>query len=457
MHGAPTLLVTHPTGYESERAYALETVLGTLLGLRHVARPARRDDVAITVDGAADRCLRVADVLFATHERDWLTEAALPPRPLERLTVPGEEPLALLYAVSGPGPSLSGGEAWLGVDVFGGAFFMLTRYEELVRTGRDAHDRFPAEASIAFQERFLERPIVHEYAELLWDQLAALWPGLTRAARRFRLSPSHDVDWPAMPDRPAHAVVRNVVADVIRRRDTALAVDRVRWEVARRRGRLVDDPYDRFDELMDLSERAGVRSAFYFMAGATRPGVDGGYSLRDPRIEGVLRRIHDRGHEIGLHPSYDSFLRPEVIVAEFASLKAACSKLGIEQAQWGGRQHFLRWHNPTTWQAWEDAGLDYDSTLTFAGHAGFRTGACVEFPVFNLRSRRRLRLRERPLIAMDGALFGSFRATHREAEEIVVRLRDRCRRVGGDFRFLWHNSNLLSRRDLNLYTRILAT
>ena len=56
----------------------------------------------------------------------------------------------------------------LGVDVLGSAFFMLTRYEELVRSERDPRDRFPATMSLAYRERFLDRPIVNEYAEILW-------------------------------------------------------------------------------------------------------------------------------------------------------------------------------------------------------------------------------------------------------------------------------------------------
>ena len=454
MSNDATLLIEHPPAYEPERAYALEVVLGTILDVPFVSREGRRRDVAITVLGAPQGCLRMADVLFATPQADWLTDAAMPRRPLESLDVGGDDTLPLLYSSANPGPPLADDEAWLSADVFGSAFFMLTRYEELVCAERDSHGRFPAHASIADQEGFLRRPIVHDYAELLWTELRKLWPRLRRPIRAPGLSISHDVDWPTMPPLPGPTVVRSVGGDLILRRDPQLAVSRLRWELARRRGDVRRDPHDTFDELMDVSEEAGIRSAFYFMAGVTRPGVDGGYSLENPHISAVLRRIHDRGHEIGLHPSYESFRRPEVIASEFTTLRETCARLGIEQSVWGGRQHFLRWQNPTTWQAWDDAGLDYDATLTFADRAGFRTGACIEHPVFNLRTRRQLRLRERPLIVMDGTLFHYEGASHREAEVIIGRLRDQCRRVGGDFTLLWHNSNLLSRKDRALYSRV---
>ena len=63
-----------------------------------------------------------------------------------------------------------------GVDVFGGAFLMLTRYEEVVVPTRDSYGRFPASASVAHREGFLGLPVVDVYVELRWTPL-----------RRYRL------------------------------------------------------------------------------------------------------------------------------------------------------------------------------------------------------------------------------------------------------------------------------
>jgi hypothetical protein len=430
------IVVEHPPGYPAERAHALEIVLGAILGVGYEAREAPRGDVVLRPAGE-EGAVRVADVLFATPPDAWLTDRALPREPLTR---DGELPL--LYAVTDE-PALASGETWLGLDVFGSAFFMATRYEELVRAERDQHERFPSAAATAVRAGFATRPILHDYAEQLWSRLQASWPRLTRPQPTARLLPSHDVDWPAMPARPLAAVLRTVAGDVVLRRDPRLARDRAGWELARRRGRLQRDPFDTFDELMDLSEAVATRSAFYFLA-------DGTYALDD--VAPLLRRVHERGHEIGLHPGYDSFRRPDAIATQLQALQQACARLGIEQETWGGRMHYLQWENPTTWQALEDAGLDYDTTIGYAEHGGFRSGLCVEHPVFNLRSRTQLRLRERPLVAMDGALLG-----HHDAEQTLLALRGECARVGGDFTLLWHNSALLSRRERALLHRIMGS
>ena len=82
------------------------------------------------------------------------------------------------------------------LDIFGSAFFMLTCYEEIANEIKDLHGRFPATASISFQEGFLDRPIINEYIEILWSLLKKCWPNFKRKKHFFRILPSHDVDIP---------------------------------------------------------------------------------------------------------------------------------------------------------------------------------------------------------------------------------------------------------------------
>ena len=350
----------------------------------------------------------------------------------------------------------------IGFDLFGGAFFLLTRYEEVARPVRDRHDRFPATASVAYRAGFLDRPVVNEYVELLWQCLQRLWPRLERRPRSPRILLSHDVDWPVVTLRRSRPqTIRAAAGDLVRRRDWRLAVDRWRSWGAVRAGDWDADVGNTFDFIMSESERHGLSSAFNFIAGHSAGAIDGAYTLDDPWIRSLLRRIHDRGHEIGLHPSYNTYLDPERTKAEFARLREACQDLGIEQAVWGGRQHYLRWRNPQTWQNWADAGLTYDSTLGFADEIGFRGGVCYEYPVFNLLTRQRLDLVERPLIVMDATLLGDSdrpggSVSPAAAIAQIVALSDRCRQFDGDFTLLWHNTWLLQESQKAAYQECLG-
>jgi hypothetical protein len=458
------LLIRHPPSYPQERAYILDVVLGEFLGLEFTAQAEERLDTEIALAQAPDgKRLLVSEGLFATPATLWLSSESLPARPLARWAL-APEPLGsglleaelpILYGESLPAGSFYeelGRTARLGLDVFGSIFFQLTRYEEIADDTRDAHDRFPHEASLAHREGFLGRPLANEYLELLWAALERLGGSLQRRRHTFTERLSHDVDWPLHKPLSSPRLAKAMLGDVVRRRDAGLAGARLRARNARRRSDTAGDSYNSFDFIMDLSEQEGLRSAFYFQAGRTDARFDGTYSLEEPWIGALIRRIHERGHEIGLHPSYATFRDPLAILSEREVLAGVCERLGVLQPQWGGRQHFLRWENPTTWRGWEQAGLAYDSSLGFSHAAGFRCGVCFEYPVFDLRERRRLRLRERPLVAMEMAVIDGPGTSERAAVESIDALRRRCRHFGGEFTLLWHNSRLASRRERALYT-----
>jgi hypothetical protein len=420
-----TLRVETPPSFRPEREWVFR-VVGERLGISFRHAIAERSDVRIT-DG--ERELLLPDGLFGHAETDWLTKRSMPSRPLANT----DSGLPVLYG-STAAP-----------DLLGGIFFLLTRYEEAVSTERDEHDRFPVRASLAAEEGFVERPLADEYVDALWARLKAVWPRLERRSSQFRVIPTHDVDSPRSEGRGLARELVSVAADLVRRRDPALAVRRLRFV-----GGSGPDPLDTFDQLMEASESRGLRAAFYFMS-----GPDAEYSLDDPAIVALLRRVNERGHEIGFHAGYKSFRDPSVFRAEVEELRRVCREAGIEQEIRGGRQHFLRWENPTTWRIWDEAGLEYESTLGFADAPGFRCGTCHEFPVFDLGARRALRLRERPLIAMEVSALGYLGLRPTAALARFAALKDRCREAGGDFVALWHNTMVADRTGLRLYEAVL--
>jgi hypothetical protein len=462
----PLVRITHPAGRQSERRYVYRVVFEEFLGIPFEAvEDPRAQDVRLSVLDGAPRGLRLEDCLFATGVADWLSRESLPTTPLPNWSVSnpalwplGNLTLPVIYgsAQTFATSSMSNDDdVFLPIDVFGSIFLMLTRYEEVALSERDEHDRFPASASLAFAGGFLDRPIVDEYVEVLWRFMVSLWPQLERPARRYELVLTHDIDWPFVAyGSSARQLGVAVTHDLVQRRDADLALRRLRSCLLRRPD---EDPANTFDFIMDQSEQYGVQSEFYFVAGRTAGSLDGTYSLKDSAIQELIKKIHLRGHTVGLHTSYETFRDPIQTRREFTRLLKVAEKLGIEQELWGGRQHYLRWANPVTWRNWESAGLDYDSSVGFADHVGFRCGTGQEYPVFDLCDSQELRLRERPLIVMDGTLRGSryMATTTDEASDWIVRLADSCRRVNGSLVILWHNSQLTRSSDKSFYRNFL--
>lgn len=155
-----------------------------------------------------------------------------------------------------------------------------------------------------------------------------------------------------------------------------------------------------------------------------------------------MRRVHDRGHEVGFHAGFGTADDAGRTAEEFDHLRGVAGRRGVEQERWGGRQHFLEW-GPRTWRNWDEAGLAYDSTLAFREAVGFRTGTCHEYPVFDLVARRPLALREQPFQVMDVTLFGPMGLRPDAALEAVLGIARACRRFRGDLGILWHNDEVL--------------
>jgi hypothetical protein len=460
------ITIRTPTSYEPERRYILSLLLSEFLGLDIQIQSENRGDVQITTgDG---RRLLIADGLFSVPEDQWLRPASLPIQPLQvwnLRTVPitamtVDHMVPVIYGKDPDSPyffTISESEVSLGLDIFGAAFFMLTRYEEVVKPVRDQRGRFAASASLAYQEGFIKRPIINEYLAILWACLKQLWPGLQPKPRRFQIHLGHDVDIPlCIAGRPFTQILKNAAGDVVKRKKPSLVQQRFRSFVQTRRGNVDADLCNTFDLIMDISEKQDLRSSFYFITDTSARENNAHYSMSNPWIRKLLRKIHGRGHEIGLHPSYNTFRNPLQIRREFEILLEVTRAEDICQEEWGGRQHFLRWEAPTTWQAYEDAGLDYDNTLSFADHAGFRCGVCSEFSTFNLQTRRALSLKERPLIVMDATVLDKqyMHMPHRQAFQEMVDLIQRCKMFNGNFCLLWHNSYLIEKQKVELYRSI---
>lgn len=320
-------------------------------------------------------------------------------------------------------------EAVCGPDLIASTFFMLTRWEEFALPDRDRHGRFPAEKSLAFRSGFLDRPVVNEYAALLRDVFARLGVELPEPTRQYQLDFSCDVDHPRLWWSAADRL-KTLAGSIFSRgnpREAGYWLSRYFFKK--------QDPYDVFDQWLDLFEKNNISASFNFLG--RRPNTsDCWYPLGHPFVGHLLQTIASRGHRIGFHPSYEAFEDEGTFTRELASLREAAA-VPVNS----GRQHYLRFAAPHTWQVWEDHGLEQDSTLGYPEAEGFRCGICVDYPVFNFLTRKMLRLREKPLIVMDVTLAQYRNYTPQQALERLLYLRRQVERHRGAFGLLWHNSS----------------
>jgi len=320
-----------------------------------------------------------------------------------------------------------------GIDIFASSFFMLTRWEELVNKKRDEHQRFPGKYSLAYKNNFLNRPVVNEYVELLWNMLKKLGIKQERKKNNFNLILTHDVDklykfynW--------KNILRRLGGDIIKRKNIKIFLNTAKKYLNVRR-ELEKDPFDSFDYLTKKSNSIGMKSRFYFMSGGNSM-YDNNYLIKDAR--NIINEIKKRNHLVGFHASYNSYNNLELWQKEKDKIEEVC-KLKVSE----GRQHYLRFEVPYTWRIWDKNNMKVDSTCGYVDVEGFRCGTGDEFYVFDVLKRKKLKLKERPLIIMEGTLNGkNYRnLSKEEAMEIINYYFNITKKYHSTITLLWHNSS----------------
>ncbi len=346
---------------------------------------------------------------------------------------------ALFYAESEPGqPPVeysSVGILHFNIDLVSTTFFMLSRWEETVTPNRDEKGRFPGWASVAGRQGFLTRPIVDEWALVLRMWLQTLVPEWRPDPGQFRVLLSHDVDVP-LKYRSVPALLKPVIKAIIRHQSLSEAIRLFQIGLRSLISWKQDPYYLALLKLMQMSENYRLHSAYYFKT-SDKGSFDSGYDLNREPYASILHEIQQREHEVGFHPGYSTFKNPITLRQE----KERLDKI-LGYSHYGGRQHHLLFQVPDTWRAWNDLGLLYDSTLTYADCVGFRCGTCHPYPVYDIETDCPLELIEIPLIVMERTLFEEKyqSASPEEGFQQIITLAERCQTVGGVFTLLWHNS-----------------
>jgi len=455
--------IFHPSSYINERRYIHGVIFNHWLDIKYSEEIHELDYTIISFSSEKEKKkIILEDGLFSIPRDKWLSKESLPKCPLSHIdlsTMPFKDAvynlkLPIIYGKKGNNIHINGDTIHIEIDILGSIFFMISRYEEIVKQTYDAHERFYAKASLAYEARFLNRPIVNEYLDLLCHCLKILCPNIKFRERSYKLFLTHDVDCPFSPNNKSLVgKIKTSIADLLKRKDLPLFYKRILFSTFSKE--INRDPNNTFDFIMNTSEKNNVKSSFYFISGNTAGSIDGCYNLDMPAIRQLMKNIHERGHEIGLHPSYNTFLSRDNLKKEFENLLRVAKLENIKQDYWGGRHHYLRWRAPTTWQNWEDVGLNYDSTLSFADHIGFRCGVCYDFPVFNLLTSQQLNLKEIPLIVMEGSLLGEQyqNKSLSQSYDDIFELSETVKFFKGTFTLLWHNDMLISSRQKEIYKK----
>ena len=320
-------------------------------------------------------------------------------------------------------------------DLFSAAFYLLTSYEEYFSKQTDEHGRFDVNVSLLYRNNSLEIPLIDRWAYGLKEELEKEYPDFKCELRKYRFISTFDIDYPFLY---LYKGIPKTIGLVLR--------DLMRFDFRSFRERLnvlfhlIPDPYmQTIIKIDNFHKKAG--RPYYLFALLGRTGKYGRSTLRPTlSYNDYLKNLEQV--TIGSHPSYDTFHHPDRLIKEKKELENLLDKeVTVE------RRHFLRMTCPQSFREAELAGFKEDFTLGFARAPGFRSGTAVPYHFYDVEKDTLSNLLIHPTIVMDSTLIRHLEYSPGFALLKLKQFADECKKSGGDYLWLWHNSNLAEKKN----------
>jgi len=328
-------------------------------------------------------------------------------------------------------------------DLFAASFYLLTLYEEYFSKNLDKHGRYNSNESLIYKSGFLEIPLIDRWAYLLKGELEKKYPNTIFNKRKFRFISTVDVDHPyKYLNKGILKSFGRILQDLLNRKfkniKTRLAVCL----------RILPDPYIEILEWLNRVHKEFGKSYYLFALMKDR-GKYGRKTLYP--LSAYYRYLRNlTSATVGLHPSYDTYINYKQLITEKKQLEKVLKKDGIVTS----RQHFLRMYVPETFRHLESAGFKDDFTVAFSHAPGFRSGTAVPYYFYDVEKDVESKLLLHPTVVMDATLITHLCLQPDAALEKIKRLIDECKKSGGDFISLWHNSNLADNSKNNIWQKV---
>ena len=319
-------------------------------------------------------------------------------------------------------------------DIFAGAFYLVSRYEEYLPYVRDPYGRFTHEGSLAYRSDFLHRPLVNEWAMLLEKKLGIHYPELEFPRRSFSFINTIDVDQVWL--YKGKNILRQFLGslrDLLRGKFKDL---HTRYSVLLLKD---PDPYNTFDYILRLQKKSGYKSIFFFLF-APYGWKDRNVSVLSPSFRNQIRECQDLA-SIGIHPSFASFEKPEQLTQEISNLEEV-THIPITKS----RFHYLRMQLPNSYRSLLENEIEEDYSMGYARECGFRSSVCSAHAFYDLEQDFETTLRIFPFCVMDSALIYHMQKTPEQALQLIKQHIRSVYEVRGTFISIWHNETLSNQK-----------
>ena len=319
-------------------------------------------------------------------------------------------------------------------DIFAAGFYLISRYEEYLPHVKDEFERFPAEESLAFQNKFLDKPVIDIWAYKFRDILLLKFPDfeteIISKERKFEFISTIDVD--IAYKYKNKGVIRTLGGFIkdLSRFDLQEIWYRSLVIIGFRK-----DPFDVFKRLITMHKKHDVKTIFFFLL-SNYTDFDKNTSPGNLKYKLLIKNVADY-FKVGIHPSYYTMKDEQKMRKEKKRLEEIVN-FPINKS----RQHYLRIDLPETYQKLVDIEVGEDYTMGFASYYGFRASTCTPFHFYDIDFEIQTPLKVFPYAIMDGTLKEYLNYTPKKSLDIILELAEEVKKVNGVFITLFHNESI---------------
>ncbi len=314
-------------------------------------------------------------------------------------------------------------------DLFGAAFWLLTRYEEYLPHKIDKYQRFSYKNSLAYQYDFIEMPIINFWLDEFKNILIQNFNfKISFNSNKYQFLSSIDIDNAYKYKHKGFVrTLAGFVTDIKYKKNIS---ERLKVIFNKKR-----DPYDEYDFLIEIHKKYNINCIYFFLIGDY--GInDKNHSATNLNFQSLIKRIADYSM-IGVHPSYGSKDKLQQIKIEINRLSNITHKT-IRKS----RQHFSILSFPKTYNQLLQASIIEDYSMGYTNCNGFRASYCLPFNWYNLTEEKTTELTVYPYCISEVTLFQ--KATNYNIVEVYKQIINQVKLYNGFNCIIFHNDTFNS-------------
>lgn len=313
-------------------------------------------------------------------------------------------------------------------DIFSASFFLLSRYEEYLPHVKDIHGRFSPKDSLAYQNGFLQRPVVDIWAYKLLASLQVRFPSIKYKNRNYKHTSIIDVTTShCYAHRGPTRSIGGLFMDL-----GSLHFGKVAQRISVWLNPKID-PYDNFNWLVEVHKKHGIKNMFFFQF-ADYSTYDKNVSPNNNKFKFLIKYCSDYS-VVALSASYSSFNDMVLLKKEKKMLSEV-----INRPVSYSRLRYNRVDVPVTYRNLVEAEFTDDYTMGYTHEIGFRAGTCTPFYFYDINLEIQQPIRVHPF-AMHDYTFNGFKSSSEILENIAY-LYNQVKAVDGDFITIFSNELL---------------